>query len=196
MSLNLLRRLWLSTPAVKPDLHSQRNEHGHLIITVTGLDLTGAQEITRLEGAGYRISNYARLCLRSSAPDGYDRNHRLVAGREYTVAFMPTAEIANVRERTTDNLRRHGIERYGYQKPLAGVVPRIRETISDKHMEEMSFGYVAAPHDPINDSDDDPNVLYAPRGDDGRWLDASRDRPGDYWDGYGAFAFFVSVSNL
>ncbi|RNJ51394.1 hypothetical protein [Methylocystis hirsuta] len=193
MALSLLKRLWPRTPAISPG-QPQKNEHGHLIVKVTGLDLTGAQEVERLRAAGYRIGDYARSCLLSSAPDSYDANHRLVAGREYTIALMPTKEIEDWRERTTANLRKRGIERYGYGVPLSGVVPRIRESVSDTQMEAMGFWFIAAPHDPIKDSDGDPLVLSADRGGDGRWLDARWDLPDIYWRGDGAFAFLVSAS--
>jgi hypothetical protein len=39
MALNILHRLWPSTPAITPERQPQRNEHGHLIVKVTGLDL-------------------------------------------------------------------------------------------------------------------------------------------------------------
>lgn len=193
MALNLLRRLWRSTPAAIPAKQPIHNQHGHLIITVTGLDLTGAQEIERLRAAGYRIGEYAESCLLSSASDSYDTNHRLVAGRDYAIALMPTKEIEDWRERTTANLRRRGIERYGYTKPLAGIVPRIRETITDEMMEQMSFWFIGAPHDPIKDFGGDPGVLYADRDGDGRWLDARWDHPGSLWRGGGAVAFFASA---
>lgn len=193
MALNLLKRLWSSTPATSPAQQPTRNEHGHLIIKVTGLDLTGVQETERLRAAGYRIGEYAESCLLTSAADSYDTNHRLVAGREYTLALMPTREIEKWRERTTANLRKRGIERYGYAKPLAGIVPRIRQLVSDEQMANVGFWFIAAPHDPIKDSDGDPLVLRASRRDGGRWLYAYWDHPGDGWNDDGAFAFLVSA---
>jgi hypothetical protein len=150
----------------------ERNEHGHVIITVTGLDATGAQEIERLTGAGYRVSNYARSCLTSTKKDGYDVKHRLVAGAQYKVALVPGKEIERDADRTTEGLRKHAAEKYGYGQPLAGVVPRLREVVSDKQMEELGFWYVAALHDPIKDSDGDPSVLCAGRNGEGRWVGA------------------------
>src|SRR3989344_2206862 len=79
----------------------ERNQHGHIVVTVTGLDLTGAQEIERLEVAGYRVSNYAKSCFTSTTPDSYDANHRLVAGQTYRFALMPTKEIERDSDRTT-----------------------------------------------------------------------------------------------
>lgn len=172
----------------------ERNEHGHVIITVTDLDLTGEQEIERLTAAGYRLSDWAKSCLLSRKADGYDRNHRLENGRAYKIALMPGKEIECDAERTTENLRKRGIEKYGYKKSFAGIAPRIREVVSDKQLEEMGIWYVAALHDPIKDSDGYPYVLYAGRSVDGRWLDAYWGDPQYRWSGHGAFAFLVSAS--
>lgn len=169
----------------------ERNEHGHIVLNLTDLDLTGAQEIERLGGAGFRFSKFAKQCLTSTADNGYDAKHRLVAGHAYKVALMPTKEIERDSDRTTENLRRRGIETYGYGKPLAGIVPRYREKISDKQMEEMGFVYVTAPHDPINDAGGYPRVLSAYRNVDGSWVNAVLDKPDDQWDDGGALAFLV-----
>lgn len=167
------------------------NEHGHVTLTFTGLDLSGADEIERLVEAGYRTGDFAKSCFTSNRPDSYDGNHRLVSGQSYTVAFVPRREISRDRDRTTAGLQRHAVEKYGYEKPLAGIVPRIREAVSDQKMEEMGVWYIAALHDPIKDSDGSPSVLIAGRGGDGRWVDASWDGPGNQWDTGGAFAFLV-----
>ena len=111
----------------------EHNEHGHIVFEITGLDLTGAQEVERL--AKYRIGDYAKSCLTSTRSDGYDAKHRLVAGRKYRIVLLPGKHIARDSERTTANLRAEAAK-LGYGQPLAGIIPRIRETISDKQMEE------------------------------------------------------------
>lgn len=171
----------------------EKNEHGHVILTFTGLDLVGVEEIGRLESANYRVGDYAKSCFRSMKKDGYDKKHRLVAGQEYKVALMPGREIEHDRDRTTDALRRRGMNHYGYGEPLAGLIPRVRETLSDKQMEELDIWYVAALHDPITDSDGSPDVLDSRRRDGGRQVDASWDDPDDQWDDCGAFVFPVSA---
>ena len=172
----------------------ERNEHGHIIVTVTGLDLTGVQEIERLEAAGYVLSNWAKSCLLSTKKDSYDKKHRLVANQLYKVALMPGKEIPDA-NRTADALRKRGMEKYGYGKPQGGLIPRIRESVSDKQMEEMDGAwYIAGLHDPIEDSDGDPSVLDADRSGGGRGLDASWDGPGGRWGDDGLFAFPVLAS--
>ncbi|MBX4206523.1 hypothetical protein KW784_01930 [Candidatus Parcubacteria bacterium] len=172
----------------------ERNEHGHVVLTFAGLDLAGAAEVDRLQKAGFRVSDWAKSCLLSTKKDGYDKHHRLESGREYKVALMPGKEIGSDRERTTANLRKRGMEHYGYGKPFAGLVPRIRETLSDKQMEELGIWYAAALHDPISDSDGDPGVLRADRGGDGSWVGAGWGGPGNQWGDDGAFAFPLLAS--
>ena len=172
----------------------ERNEHGHIIVTVTGLDLTGVQEIERLEAAGYVLSNWAKSCLLSTKKDSYDKKHRLVANQLYKVALMPGKEIPDA-NRTADALRKRGMEKYGYGKPQGGLIPRIRESVSDKQMEEMDGAwYIAGLHDPIEDSGGDPSVLDAGRRGGGRRLSAYWGGPGSRWDDGGLFAFPVLAS--
>jgi hypothetical protein len=171
----------------------ERNANGHVVITITGLDLTGAQEVARLKGAEYRVSDDAKSCFESTATDSYDANHRLVAGQTYKVALVPGKEIEHGFDRTTANLCKLG-EKYGYGKPLAGLIPRIRETVSDKQMGEMGIWNIASLHEPIKDSDGLPLVLIANRLDGGRWVFAFSDDPGGQWPGDGAFAFPVLAS--
>jgi hypothetical protein len=174
---------------VKPQF--ERNEHGHTLISITGLALTGEQEIQRLSEAGFRTSDYAKSCLTSMKKDGYDKCHCLEDGREYQLVLVPGKEVE--KNRTTAELRKYAAG-FGYAQPLAGIVPRIRETVSDKQMEEMGFWYIAALHDPITDSGGDPSVLGAGRNGGGHWLRASFDRPDDRWHVSGAFAFVVPAS--
>ena len=172
----------------------ERNEQGHVVLTFTGLNLMGAAEIERLEAASYRVSNYAKPCMLSSKEDSYDKHHRLEADRIYKVALMPGREIERDSNRTTTNLRDRGMKHYSYGKPLAGLIPRVREVLSDKQMEELGIWYAAALHDPITGSDGIPDVLDANRGGDGRLVGACWDEPDFRWLGDGAFVFPVSAS--
>jgi len=169
----------------------KRNEHGHIIMTITGLALTGEQEIDRLTDAGFRTSDWAKSCLTSKKKDGYDKCHQLEDGREYQLVIVPGKEVEQ--NRTTAELRKYAAG-FGYAQPLAGVIPRIRETVSDEMMKEMEFWYIAALHDPITDSGGDPFVFRASRSGDGQWVRAAWDYPDDQWDDIGAFAFVVPAS--
>ncbi len=126
----------------------------------------------------------------STGPNSYDAKHRLEAGKEYRVAIVPGKLIS--KNRTTRNLQAYGAS-FGYQNVLGGHMPRIRETISNKQMEEEMGGiwYIAGLHDPIKDSDGGPGVLYSNRGGGVPQLVAYWDDPEDEWDDDGAFAFVV-----
>lgn len=176
-----LRRQFAAAP--------ERTRHGHFILNVSGLDIAGAQEIERLRANGHRIGGWAKSCLLSEAPDGYDRLHRLDAGRDYALALLPAKDVKD--ELTTANVRRYAFRRFGYKVPPAGVVPRIRELISDRRMADLGFWYIAALHDFIRDSDGDPGVLLVERFLDGGWMDVESEQPGHQWDDDGAFAFLI-----
>ena len=180
-TVKALRELALPFPFPK-------NANGHSIITVTGLSLTGQEEIARLEALGFRVGDYAKSCLLSTRNDSYDRHHRLVQGKLYRLAIVPGREVK--RNRTTKNLGDYA-KGFGYGQPLAGFQPRIRETVSDDQMKEMGIDYIASLHTPIKDSDGSPDVLDSDRGGDGRWLHTDWGNPGGEWDDDGAFAFPV-----
>jgi hypothetical protein len=169
----------------------ERNGHGHIVLTLNCLNLTGEQEIARLLAAGNRVSDYAKSCFLNAKKDGYDAVHRLEGERK--IVLMPHAVIKRDSDRTTENLRKKGLE-FGYQKPFAGIVPRIREAVTDEAMEKMGFWYIVALHDPITVSDGNPDVLYADRRDDGRWVDASWGDPDRRWNAGGASAFLLPAS--
>jgi hypothetical protein len=165
-----------------------KNEHGHYIIEVTGLNLSGVEEITRLESGGFRVGDYAKSMLTSTNSDSYDVLHRLEDGKVYKMVLVPGREVK--KNRTTTNLQAYGSQ-FGYQKPLAGIQPRIREAVSDKQLEEMGIFYISSLHDPIKDADDYSRVLGSRRGDGGSWLDGFWGGPDREWGVNGAFAFVV-----
>jgi hypothetical protein len=165
-----------------------KNEHGHYIIEVTGRNLTSEAEIELLTAAGFRIGGYAKSMLTSTNPDSYDANHRLEDGKIYKVALVPGREVKE--NRTTANRLAYG-QSFGYGKPFAGIMPRIRESITDKQMEQMGIWYIVGLHDPIEDSGGYPSVLGSSRNGVGLWLRSGWGGPGSDWGDDGAFAFVV-----
>jgi hypothetical protein len=180
------------------------NKHGHITIIVTGTNLTGAQEVERLIGAKYDVGDRPKSCLISMGTDSYDVKHRLVDGQVYEIAIVPLNEIAKriarQADRTTDNILKYYGATLGYQKPLAGIVPRIREAISDKQMRDRGIGLITAPHDPIKDSDDFLNTLSSYRMCDNNngAISACSGEPNRRWsnldDADAALAFLVPTS--
>lgn len=167
----------------------ERNEHEHIVFTVTGLELTGAEELERLQSGEYTVSDYAKQMLTSTKPDGYDSKHRLPDGKKYEIVLLPSKHIIRDLSHTTSTLCKEA-DRFGYNKPRAGIVPRIRESVSDAQMEEIGFMYIAVLHDPIIDICGVPRVL-ASNGIIGRCLGNYCAHPYDRWDSVGAFAFFL-----
>jgi hypothetical protein len=168
-----------------------KNEHGHYVFTITGLDLTGKKEIARMEKGNFRLSDYARQTLTSINADSYNANHRLEDGKEYNIVLVPGREVK--KNRMTANIQKYA-RSFGYEVPFAGVIPRIREAVSDKQMEQMNIWYIACLHMPIKDTDGDPSVLGVRRHGVGRCLYAFWDDPDSQWRGHGAFAFLVLAS--
>jgi hypothetical protein len=167
----------------------ERNQHGHAIITFIGLDLTGAEEVKRLGNAGYRLRNYAEYCFTSKYSDGYDQNHRLIAGQVYKIALVRGNEIRRFSDRTSNALLELG-RRYGYGTPCGGHVPRIRETLSDQQMEQMGICYIASLHQVILDFNGRWRRLGVSRlRGHGSWVSTGWDDIDARWDGRGAFAF-------
>lgn len=168
----------------------ERNRHGHIVLSVIGLNLTGRQELERLTAAGFlAVDETTKSCLLSTTEnDGYDQKHHLVDGLVYKVALMPTRDIKRDADRSTIALCQRGIEKYQYEKPLAGIVPRIFETIKPKR---VGVRIIVAPHDYIGDSNGGSYMLCVLQGvnkseltalDIHRWRDDT------------AFAFFDPAS--
>ncbi len=113
-----------------------KNEHGHYVFTITGLNLTGKQEVTRMKEGGVLMSDYDCQIFTSINADSYDVNHRLEDGKEYHLVLIPGREIET--NRTTANIQEYACG-LGYEIPLAGVMPRLREIVSNKQMEQMEI---------------------------------------------------------
>lgn len=173
----------------------ERNEHGHIVLTITGLALTGAEEIERhLASPDGKMTGLAKSCLLSQNDEDYDRNHRLIEGQTYKVALMPTSVIGIVRELTAEALREHGASNFGYDKGLAGLIPRIREEVSNQEMEDMGFRYIAGLHDLIMGEVGGPSVLCLGRSGYERWFGAHSGAPDICWSDKGAVAMLLPTS--
>ena len=132
-----------------------------------------------------------KLVKRNISLKSLDAGEPRQSGKTYKIALIPHSVIERDRDRTTINLRKKGVEQFGYGKPLAGIIPRIREAVSDEEMAKMGFWYIVALHDPIKDAGGAPGVLFAHRFGVGRWLRAYWDGPDAQWYAVGASAFVV-----
>lgn len=178
-----------------------RNQHGHYVIAVTGLNLAGAEEISRMEAMGLRVSDEAKAVLLS---ESYNALHRLEGGSLYTAVLLPGAELqlsegvekgiaVGVGSRTGSDLQRHA-SKLGYgQPPPAGFQLRIREALSDEQMIAIGIDYIRCLHLPISLETPGglPYILESHTNFGGRLLNA---RPyGDemHWPGLGLFPYLV-----
>lgn len=154
----------------------------HFMLTSNGM--TREQWEQHLERRGWRIGDYARQVLRraSEAPTN---------GVTYNIVVHPGKSISDS-DRYTAKIRA-AAEKYGWTKPHWEVACLIRDTFTDKQLEQMGLWYIVTMHEPIKDSDGDPNLLDSDRYDGGRWLSACYVRPGDVWHDGGGFAFAESV---
>lgn len=123
----------------------ERNEHGHVVFTLTGLGLSGREELKALESRYYNVSASAKYALASLL---FDAEHQLALCRKYRVVLLP-AEGPDAGTRRTLKEVCEEAERLGYGRSVAGIMPRIRESISDKQMEEMGIESVIAFHEPL-----------------------------------------------
>jgi len=155
---------------------------------LTTLGLSGPQWIKRLEKKGYKISDYAKYIILSVD----FKKARLKKGIEVNVNFVTVRDLG--KERATTQEIKDYARTQGYEIPTPEIALLLREAVSDEDIEALGGWYVAALHEPIKDSDGDPNVLFADRDGEGRWVNAGWDRPDGDWDAGGAFAFVVPAS--
>jgi hypothetical protein len=166
-----------------------REENSVIRFSVTSDGTTGPEWITRLEKGGFRLSRWSKDVLNSS--DFCPTN-----GMTTEIAILK-GELFSDDERITKNIRKQAYaEVFTPGQKLSDPNPEaaclIREKFSDQELEEMGLWTIIVMHEPIKDSDGDPSLLRANRGDDGGWLDAYYDEPGLRWGRGSGFAFSAS----
>lgn len=158
-------------------------KNGVIRFSVTSDGTTGEQWIARLESKGFRVDDYAKSVLRS-------KSFKPTTGITYEIAVLK-GEIFSNSDRITKNIRIEANNRK-FSTPNAEVACLIREKFSDKELEAMGLCWIAVMHEPIENYDGYPSLLYVFSGDGGSWLSADYDDPDFEWfRDYGS-AFFVS----
>ncbi len=161
-----------------------REQDGVIYFTLPPTDGTaGSQWIERLEKKGFRNSDWAKSILKSE-------DFKPTSGITYEIAVLK-GMLWNDNERTTKNIRAEADKRKWF-KPNAEVACLIREMFTDKELEEMGLWWIVTMHEPIKDSDGDPNLLDAHRYVVGSWLGAAYDEPDFRWYRGLGFAFVAS----
>lgn len=148
---------------------------------ITVPNLTGKQWIKRLEDKGYKISEYAKYILTSPDFKSNPGEHKVEIIKSTDVKECPT----------TREIREYANKKALYV-PSPDLACAIRESVSDEDIKDMGLWYIITMHEPIKDSDGDPGLLLAGRGDDGRWLDAYWGKPDGGWGRDFGFAFVLS----
>jgi hypothetical protein len=158
------------------------NKYGHMVFSIIGTGLTGAEEKKRHNYG----EQYLEYILMSSS---YDLKHRLVAGQKYNIVLLPGEHFGDLIPTTSDIARE--ARRFGYREPLAGIVFGIEKEISFMQMKEMGLRYIAVFHEPICDA-----VLYVSARYVGESIietallpERAAEHSGIRWFGKGAFAF-------
>src|SRR3989338_997685 len=142
---------------------SWREEDGVIYFSVTSDGTTGEDWIKRLEGNGFRVGDYAKQVLRSPS-------FKPTKGVVTEVAVLK-GMLFEDNDRIMKKIRAEADKRK-LGKPEPELACLIREKFTDKEIEAMGLIWIVAMHEPINDSDGVPVLLYADRYGDGRWLHA------------------------
>ena len=150
-----------------------------IYFSVTSDGTTGEDWIKRLEGNG----DYAKQVLRSS-------DFKPTSGVTTEVAVLK-GRLFEDNDRITEKIRAEADKRK-LSKPNAELACLIRIKFTDEEIEAMGLRCIVAMHQPINDSDGDPDLLGANRYDDGCWLNAYNGSPDFRWNSDDGFAFAVS----
>lgn len=160
-----------------------REQDGVIYFSVTSNGMTGPQWIEHFEKKGVRLSKWAKDVLLS--PDFKPTN-----GMTTEVAVLK-GMLFEDNERVTSKIRAEANKRK-LTKPEAELGCLIRDMFTDEEIEAMGLMWIAAFHEPIKDSDGDPDSLSANRHGDGHWLDAYCDKPDYRWNRDNGVAFPVS----
>jgi hypothetical protein len=162
----------------------RRNRHNHIVFTIRRRNYTGLTEFERLGNAGFRVSYNVKWCLLSQRADSYDNTQRLGKGKPYKVTLVPTAECSTRASLAPEDICKRIMAKYKYQRPRAGIGPRLREVVSNLMLKMAGINYIDIPHDLIQDSYTDPGVIRIGTG----YLDVELVKLGQ-WRSPGALAF-------
>jgi hypothetical protein len=168
---------------VSEPTRSWREEGGVIYFSVTSDGTTGEEWITRLEGKGFLVGDYAKPVLCSS-------EFKPTSGVTTEVAVLKGQFIENY-DRTTERIWA-GAEKYNFSKPNAELACLIREKFPDQEIEAMDLRCIIAMHVPINTSDGKSDLLGVDRDYAGLGLNAYQGHPLVEWRRDVGFAFVAS----
>lgn len=151
--------------------------------SLTSVGKTGEEWITRLDGKGFRVGDHAKKLLRNAA-------FTTTTGTVYDLVVIKGEEFTTDADRTNENVRAEA-KRRGYLTPPIEVAPLLRESITDKEIEEMGSYALIVMHEPVADVAGGLDLLGVSRYDGGRRLNAYIGYPQEQWfHGFG-FVFLA-----
>ncbi len=155
----------------------------HFMLTSNGF--TREQWEQHLGSRGWCIGDQARIVLRRAieAPTN---------GVTYKIVVRPGNEISDS-DRMSKKIRAVA-DKKGWGKPHWEVACLIRDTFTDQQVEVMGLWYIVTMHEPIKDSDGDPNLLGTTRHGDCRGFYTLYDDGPGPWRDDGGFAFVEEFS--
>ena len=179
---NIYQAILEGSVAASFDREKWYEQDGVIYFSVTSDGTTAEEWIARLESKGFCLSDYAKYVLLSPDfnPTNGVKKVAVLDGMLFEHNHPITSEI------------RAEAEKRKHSKPNAEIACLIREKFTDKEIEAMGLWGIVVMHEPINDSDSDPSLLYANRDGAGRCLNACYDGSGRRWPRDIGFAFAVS----
>lgn len=159
------------------------NKAKELWKSITSVGKTGEEWITRLESNGFRVGDYAKKLLRNAAVT-------TTTGTVYDLVVIKGEEFPTDAARTNEAIRALAKSR-GYLTPPIEVAPLLRESITDKEIEEMGLYALIVMHEPVADADGGLRLLGVDRRDGGRWLFAFFGSPQCLWFRDDGFVFLA-----
>jgi hypothetical protein len=170
--------------AISDSGRNWREQDGVIYFSVTSDGTTGPEWISRLKKKGLHIHEPALQVLRS-------KDFKPTKGVTREIAVLKVM-LLEVDEYTSEKIRIEGGNR-NFLKPEAEVACLIRDKFTDEEIEAMGLWYIVTMHEPIQDFEGKPRLLYSDRsGKDGCRLCAGYAGPKDSWGSYGGCAFVVS----
>lgn len=169
---------------VSEPVHRWREQDGVIYLIVTSDGITGPQWIEYFEKKGIQLTRWSKDVLESS-------DFKPTKGVTTQIAVLK-GELFSDSDRVTHKIRAEA-ERRKLTKPNAEVACLIREKFTDKELKVMGLYWIVVFHEPIEDSDGDPNLLTA-NCFVGSFLSAFCGKPGRRWDRDNGFAFVACNS--
>jgi len=138
----------------------EKNENGHVVISIRSRRLTGGQEVGRLKSMNFVVEERAEDCLKSEL---YNTKHRfVVTGQLLKIAIVTGRELVENYDLddTAEAARKFCMKKFGYGKPFAGMIPAIREFFSGEQVKLPGISNIVSAHDPIVPREGNGFILY------------------------------------